>query len=160
MAMANSVDGLSGNVGAADQIGGGCCRGGRRVVICFISELGCTSVRWKVAADRSIQTPASCSTSSTSQHGRESEKDGQMRIVTEHSVGQLAAGTDDLAGNLDERVKESPKLHPEPSVALGSVFAPPARHDGRPQAAPLCPTDPGVLAGTMCEPGSRRFGRF
>src|SRR5271157_1807451 len=75
---------------------------GRRVVGCVMSGLVYTSVRLRVMADRSIQTPASGSAPSTTQLPTQPEEHRQVRVVVQHAVNQLTACADDLARNLDE----------------------------------------------------------
>ena len=94
------VDGLCIDRCAAGRRGVGRRRWGRRVVICCIWELGCTSVRFGVAADRSIRTPASGFTLSTSQRRGQSEEHRQIRVVVQHAVDQLAAASEEQTGRL------------------------------------------------------------
>src|SRR5271169_6607264 len=85
----------------------------RRILVCFIAGLDCTSVRLGVAADRSIRTPASGCARSATQYTCHPEEHRQVRVVAEHAVDQLSTTADDLAGNLDEGVEESLEFHPQ-----------------------------------------------
>src|SRR3990172_11363169 len=107
-----------------------------RVVSCFISGLGCTSVRLRAAADRSIQTPASWSAPSATQFPAQPEEYRQMWVVVQYPVDQLASGADDLARNLNEGVQEGLELHPQHSMFLFLMLFPPTAILRQPQRPP------------------------
>src|SRR6266508_3340346 len=89
------------------------------------------------AADRSIRTPTSVATASTSQHMRHAEEQPLIRVPRQQAKQQTTAGADELAGQTHKRLHERRELQAQQPMLLGAVlFLPAARRLGQAQGEP------------------------
>src|SRR5271157_4961524 len=92
----------------------------------FSARRSTPSDAWKAYTDRGIRTPASTSPDSvqpaTIEPLHQPQEDTLPRIPGQQAIHQTTAPADDLAGHLDHRRTERPKLHPQQRSLLGPML--------------------------------------